>query len=312
MAEWPTPTTRKQFLGFANFYRRFIQGDKAHLHASLLCLNGGRGSILQAQGTVHHCTCLVSSRPSFAVHGRGGRLGCRGLELSSHRSTSDDRLHPCAFFSKHLSPAEWNYDVGNRKLLALVLQEWRHWLEGAAEPYIVWTDHKNLAYLRGAKQLNSRQAQWALFLGQCEFVLTYRTGSKNVKPDALSHQFSTDPSNRDPELIPSLHRWSSNLACGDCVCEVQRVSVRPWRSPAKYSVCSRGCTLPRDIVSDRGLQFMSQVWEAFCKPLRATASLCSGYHSQSNGQTERANQGLETTLRCVAAPIPAAWSFWLP
>lgn len=46
-----------------------------------------------------------------------------------------------------LIPVEHINDMGNRELLALVmvLQEWRHWLEGTAEPFIVWTDHQNLA-----------------------------------------------------------------------------------------------------------------------------------------------------------------------
>ena len=43
--------------------------------------------------------------------------------------------------------------------------------------------------------------------------------------------------------------------------------------------------LPQDIVTDRGPQFASQVWQAFFKILWATASLSSGYHPQSNGQT---------------------------
>lgn len=77
----------------------------------------------------------------------------------------DDKLHPCAFYSHRLSLAECNYNIGDRELLAvkLALQEWRHWLEGAAQPFIVWTDHKNLEYIRSAKRLNSRQARWALF-----------------------------------------------------------------------------------------------------------------------------------------------------
>jgi hypothetical protein len=56
---------------------------------------------------------------------------------------------------------ERNHDVGNRELLAvkMALDEWRHWLEGAELPYIMWTDHKNLEYLRTAKCLNSRQAR---------------------------------------------------------------------------------------------------------------------------------------------------------
>ena len=47
--------------------------------------------------------------------------------------------------------------------------------------------------------------------------------------------------------------------------------------------------LPQDIVSDRGPQFTSRVWRAFCKLIGATASLTSGFHPQSNGQTERVN-----------------------
>lgn len=32
------------------------------------------------------------------------------------------RLHPCAFFSRPLSPTEQNYDFGNRELLAVKLE----------------------------------------------------------------------------------------------------------------------------------------------------------------------------------------------
>ena len=60
--------------------------------------------------------------------------------------------------------------------------------------------------------------------------------------------------------------------------------------------------LPRDIVSDRGPQFTSRVWQAFCAGIGATASLSSGYHPQTNGQAERANQSLETALRCMSSP----------
>lgn len=33
-------------------------------------------------------------------------------------SSTDQKRHTCAFFSRHLSPAERNYDIGNRELLA--------------------------------------------------------------------------------------------------------------------------------------------------------------------------------------------------
>ncbi|XP_026048930.1 uncharacterized protein LOC113036701 [Astatotilapia calliptera] len=70
--------------------------------------------------------------------------------------------------------------------------------------------------------------------------------------------------------------------------------------------------IPSEVVSDRGPQFTSQVWRAFCTSLGAKPCLSSGHHPQTNGQTERLNQELEATLRCVAASNPASWSSLLP
>ncbi|XP_055370091.1 uncharacterized protein LOC129605033 [Betta splendens] len=105
--------------------------------------------------------------------------------------------------SRKLSPAERNYDIGDRELLAVKvsLEEWRHWLEGADQPFLVYTDHKNLEYLRTAKRLNSRQARWALFFSRFNFHLSYRPGSKNVKPDVLSRLHDAQQEPAEPESI---------------------------------------------------------------------------------------------------------------
>lgn len=55
-------------------------------------------------------------------------------------------------------------------------------------------------------------------------------------------------------------------------------------------------------------QFCSRFWWAFCQLLGATVSLSSGFHPESNGQMERLNQDLETTLWCLAASNPSYWS----
>jgi len=65
---------------------------------------------------------------------------------------------------------------------------------------------------------------------------------------------------------------------------------------------------PKSIVSDRGPQFVSRFWTAFCSLIGAQVNLSSGYHPQSNGQTERLNQELETGLRVLAAQSPKSWS----
>ncbi len=65
--------------------------------------------------------------------------------------------------------------------------------------------------------------------------------------------------------------------------------------------------LPVDVVSDRGPQFVSKFWREFCRLLGATVSLSSGFHPQTNGQTERANQDLERVLRCLVTQNPTSW-----
>lgn len=68
-------------------------------------------------------------------------------------------------------------DLGNRELLAVVLalQKWRHWLEWSIQPFVGWTDHKNLSYLQIAKCLTSRQAWPTLYVhfGHFVFLLKY-------------------------------------------------------------------------------------------------------------------------------------------
>lgn len=70
--------------------------------------------------------------------------------------------------------------------------------------------------------------------------------------------------------------------------------------------------LPVEEVSDRDPQFTTKFWQAFCKLLGASVCLSSGFHPQSNGQTERATQLLETVLQCLASQNPSTWSQQLP
>ncbi|KAK3509393.1 hypothetical protein QTP70_033162, partial [Hemibagrus guttatus] len=69
--------------------------------------------------------------------------------------------------------------------------------------------------------------------------------------------------------------------------------------------------LPEDIVSDRGPQFTSRVWRAFCKHLGVTVSLSSGYHPQTTGQTERKIQEVGRFLRTFCHSHQESWNQFL-
>lgn len=85
--------------------------------------------------------------------------------------------------------------------MKMALEEWIHWLQRVEHPFLVRTDHKNLEYLRTTKRLNSRQARWTLLFTRFNFTISYRPGSKNVKPDALSHLHSSTATPSDPKTI---------------------------------------------------------------------------------------------------------------
>lgn len=104
---------------------------------------------------------------------------------------------------------ERNYDVGDRKLLAIkiALEEWMYLLEGAAHPMMIFMDHKNLEYLRTARCLRPHQARWALFFSRFNFHISYRPGSKNGKADALSRMFPDTPEETTPGTILSTQNF---------------------------------------------------------------------------------------------------------
>ena len=74
---------------------------------------------------------------------------------------SDNIWRPVIFISKSLSDTEWNYEIHNKEVLAVIkcLEEWRHFLEGALVKFKIWTNHKNLEYFMKVQKLNWKQAR---------------------------------------------------------------------------------------------------------------------------------------------------------
>ncbi|KAI2667005.1 Transposon Tf2-6 polyprotein [Labeo rohita] len=213
---WPRPKTLKElqrFLGFSNFYRRFIRHFSTVAAPLTSMVKKGDTRLSWSSDALqafHELRQRFTSAPilrhpdpqrPFIVEVDASSTGV-GAVLSQ-RQGQPSKTFPCAFYSHKLSPAERNYDVGNRELLAikLALEEWRHWLEGARHPFTILTDHKNLEYLRAAKVLNHRQARWSLFFTRFNFIINYRPGSQNTKADALSRVHESEHASQPPETI---------------------------------------------------------------------------------------------------------------
>lgn len=128
VAQWQTPDSHnkvQQFLGFANFYRRLIRGFSAiaaPLHAVMFPQTPFRWTP-QAIGLF----CLLKKRsttdPILMVPDPSHQLVVK-MDASSEGVGAPPL---CIAFEK-LTAVEWNYNVGNKELLAVKVahEEWRH------------------------------------------------------------------------------------------------------------------------------------------------------------------------------------------
>ncbi|GLB44698.1 putative retrotransposable element tf2 155 kda protein type 1-like [Lyophyllum shimeji] len=202
VAEWPVPKNKKEvqsFLGFTNFYRRFIRDFSHHarplfdLTAKDVAWTWGSGQ----QDAFESLKRAITSKPVliFPDDDRPFRVEADSSDFAtgavlSQQSPEDEKWHPVAFYSKSLNAVERNYEIHDKEMLAIIraLEEWRHFLEGARHKVEIYTDHKNLQYFLTAKKLNRRQARWSLYLANFDFVLHHRPGRSMGKPDALSRR----------------------------------------------------------------------------------------------------------------------------
>ena len=114
----------------------------------------------------------------------------------------DGKWHPVAFHFESMSDAERNYEIYDKEMLAIIraLQAWRHYLEGLPSVFEIQSDHKNLEYWKTVQNLTCRQARWALYLLQFEFVISHKPGTSNGRADALSRRPDHQKDDADDNL----------------------------------------------------------------------------------------------------------------
>ena len=110
------------------------------------------------------------------------------------------------YFSKKNSPAECNYEIYDKEMLAVVrsLEEWDAELRSVRE-FQVKTDHKNLEYFTTVRKLTERQMRWSLILSKYNFTLSYIPGKTNVRADALSRREQDMPSRTTDDRLQYRH-----------------------------------------------------------------------------------------------------------
>jgi transposase InsO family protein len=314
IAQWPKIENVKDiqsFLGFANFYRRFIYGF-SKLAAPLTALTKKDKPFkwtpecekafesLKAAFTSDAVLLHYDPEKEIIVETDASDFVSGGI-LSQHDESGV--LRPVAYFSKKHTPAECNYEIYDKELMAIVraFEEWRPELEGAAFPIKVITDHKNLEYFTTSKALSRRQARWSEFLSRFNFKITYRPGKQSAKPDALTRRSGDLPKGGGDERFRYQNRVvlkPENLSP-----EVQADLVRtfPDQSPAYVLDLSLGT--PPEVVP-------IHLKSTLVCPLRLHMSYRDpGYHYLGPATPEEADDsqtetGSEGTITDDHEPLP--------
>ncbi len=119
------------------------------------------------------------------------------LETDSFNYVNDDilsqyddeeTLHSMIYYSKNLSLAECNYEIYDKKLLAII-RAFKHWwpeLKLTELLIKMFTDHQALTSLMKDKKLSRCQMRWVQKLVNFNFKIMYHSGKQNIKVDALT------------------------------------------------------------------------------------------------------------------------------
>ena len=114
----------------------------------------------------------------------------------------DGKWRRVAYRSKNKKPAECNYDIHDKELLAIIqaFTKWKRYTGGSPEPFRVLVDLKNLVTFRSTKAQSEREARWQRFLSQYNFKIEYRPGKESGKTDALTRRAGDLPTGGDNGL----------------------------------------------------------------------------------------------------------------
>jgi len=188
VVEWSTSTNLTQmqfFVDFCNFYRRFIKNFSKIVH--LLIQLTQKEMIFewdQACQTIFDHMKKWMTEVSILRHFDQNKKTI--LETDSFNYVNDDilsqyddeeTLHSMIYYSKNLSLAECNYEIYDKKLLAIIraFEHWRSELKLTELLIKMFTDHQALTSLMKDKKLSRCQMRWVQKLVDFNFKIMYRS-----------------------------------------------------------------------------------------------------------------------------------------
>ncbi|KAF1334824.1 Pol protein, partial [Globisporangium splendens] len=226
--DWPVPKNVKQlrqWLGLANYLHKYTRNYAALVQPLTQLLKKD----VEWKWSKDHETAFeevkrsLREAPVLALpnHDKPFHVVCDasdyaiGCALMQHDDEGHERV--VSYQSRQLRPAERNYPVHDKELLAMKysLVKFRVYLLGE-ERFAIYTDHASLRTAVKTPHLSQRMARWFSFFAEYNFVVHYKPGKTKILADALS---------RRPDYDPKTKSEDTDGACRLCE-DVQAIAVR--------------------------------------------------------------------------------------
>ncbi len=200
------------FLGFAGFYRQFIQNfpELTDEMNKLTRKNVKFDWSEKCNASFVKIKELLIDRPilaypdfdkPFALSTDASNIGI-GAVLSQKDSENNER--PVYYAGRSLNNAERNYSSIERELLAIVYATEKFKYDLYGKHFTIHTDHNPLVYLKNLTLSSERLTRWRLKLAEYDFDVVHRKGVLNGNADALSRIELPEPNHKSTELLENI------------------------------------------------------------------------------------------------------------
>ncbi len=188
----------QNFLSFVNFYRWFIKKFFKLIDSLTVLIRKD-----QSFNWTQKCQFIFDRLKqtfitvSILMHYNSNLLVTVKIDVFDYvvievMSQQDDneQLRSVIYFSFKMLFTECNYEIYDKKLLAIIraFEKWRLELKDTLDFVEIIFDHKNLEYFMSIKLLSRRQVRWSEFLSRFNFKIVYRSNELNTQVDALTRR----------------------------------------------------------------------------------------------------------------------------
>ncbi|GJY11253.1 putative reverse transcriptase domain-containing protein [Tanacetum coccineum] len=212
-----------------------------------------------------------------------------------------------AYASRQLKIYEKNYTTHDIELGAVVfsLKTWRRYLYGMRS--VIYMDHKSLQHIFDQKELNMRQRRWIELFSDYECEIRYHPGKANVVADALSRKERVKPKCvRVMAMTIQSGVKGMILAAQGGV----RTVIMDKAHKSRYSIHPRADKMYYELRDTYWWSGMKRDIATY-KALGTRLDMCTAYHPQTDGQSERTIQTLEDMLRACMIDFGGSWDVHL-